>query len=458
MDEKTIKEIVKVQKEYFMAGETLSYERRLCALDKLLKVIIKREEDIEQALYKDLNKSPHESQIAEISLVIDEIKTAKRKLKSWMRKKIVSSPLTSFFSSSYTIKEPLGSVLIMSPWNYPFNLTFMPLVGAIAAGNCVILKTSNYSKHTSKIMKEIIDEAFNKEHICLIEGGRDVNKSILDERYDLIFFTGSTRVGKIVMAKASENLTPVILELGGKSPVIVDESADIKLAARRISFGKILNSGQTCVAPDYLLIDERVKEDFILEYKKNLKNFFHAGDYSKLPKIVNEKHFERLLSLLEGQETIHGGKIFREDLKIEPSLVECKDTASLIMEEEIFGPILPVISYKKIEEALEFIRVRPKPLALYLFTRNKKIENRAVKELSYGGGCINDTVIQLSNPKLPFGGVGNSGMGSYHGKRSFDSFSHEKSILKKAKFFDFDIRYQPYDNKKLRIFKKLNGR
>ena len=342
----------------------------------------------------------------------------------------------------------------MAPWNYPFQLNVVPLIGAIAAGNCAILKPSAYAPHTAKLMEQMVSECFSKKHGAVVLGGREENTLLLEEKFDFIFFTGSTSVGKLVMEKASKHLTPVCLELGGKSPCIVDETANIPLAAKRIVFGKLLNAGQTCVAPDYVYVHNTVKEPLIYYMKQYLSNFLgsYPLDNPNYPKIINEKHFHRLLDLMDCQEIITGG-IGNERGQIAPTILDNVHPDSPVMQEEIFGPILPLLTYHDIEDVITWIRSRPKPLALYLFSNCKTTQKRILRSISFGGGCVNDTIMHLASQYLPFGGVGESGMGSYHGKQSFLTFSHQKSILKKSNHFDLPIRYAPYTSFKEKLLK-----
>lgn len=454
-----IANIVSSQREYFNSGITKSYEYRQEALTKLKKVIIENEQAINAALFADLGKSDFEGYMTEIGMVLTEITFAQKHLKSWMRKKHALTPLAQFYASSFMVAQPYGLVLVMSPWNYPFMLTLDPIVGAICAGNCVTVKPSAYAPKTSAVIAKIIAQAFDPLYVSVIEGGRAENTALLEERFDFIFFTGSVEVGKLVMEKASKNLTPVVLELGGKSPCIIEKTANLKLAARRVAFGKYLNAGQTCVAPDYLLIDRTVKTEFLRYLKIALNDFFGPEPLlcQNYGHIVNEHHFNRLCNLIKSDGKVFYGGNSNEHLQIEPTVICDVTLESPVMQEEIFGPILPVIEFEYISDAIKIITEMPKPLALYLFTTDKKIENRFLTETSFGGGCINDTIIHLATSQMPFGGVGNSGMGSYHGKFSFETFSHRASIVKKANFMDLPIRYQPYTSKKfslLRLFMK----
>ncbi len=455
-----IQQIVAAQRGYFESGHTLPVSARLHALKKLRSCIQSEEEMLRQALFEDLNKSKFESYLCEIGMVLDELGYAIKKLEHWARPKRVPTPLAQFPSRSFVIREPYGVTLIMAPWNYPFLLCLDPLIAAIAAGNCAVLKPSNYAPATSHAIAKLIQAVFPPEWVTVVEGGRAENTALLDQRFDFIFFTGGKTVGQLVMEKASAHLTPVLLELGGKSPVIVDKTADLALTARRIAFGKLLNAGQTCVAPDYVLVDRSIKD----ELARRLQQEFAAmlgpdplqnPDYVR---IINRRHFERLTELLEGETILCGGHSRADERSgwIEPTLVEgtpaCKP-----MQQEIFGPILPILAVDGLEEAIQFVTHHEKPLALYLFTKDKKAEQEVLKRCSFGGGCVNDTVIHLASHHMGFGGVGQSGMGSYHGERGFLAFSHEKSIVKKSLWLDLPMRYLPYksSNEKLvRFFMK----
>lgn len=450
------KELIQKQRSYFHEGECKSVEFRMAQLNRMHDWICKNENLIMKALKKDLNKSSFEAYMAEIGIVKEEIRFTVKHMRKWARPKRVPTPITQFPSASYIYHEPYGVVLIMSPWNYPFVLTIAPLIGAICAGNCAIVKPSAYSVHTTKIIAQMVRELYKDKYVTVIEGGRKENEALLNERFDYIFFTGSVEVGKHVMEKASAHLTPVSLELGGKSPCIVDETADIRLAAKRIVWGKFLNCGQTCVAPDYILVQKSVKDRLIKQIEKNIIKMFgkdacHNQDY---PKMINEKHFERVLGLLRDAHIVCGGGSKSSSLQIEPTVLDNVDWDSPAMQEEIFGPVLPILTFFDIKEAAALVNARPRPLALYLFTKDKKREAFILRNVSYGGGCINDTVVHLATPHMPFGGVGNSGMGGYHGKASFDTFTHDKSILKKALLMDNPMRYAPFKNK-LDILKKI---
>lgn len=448
--------LLQEQRQFFESGRTHSLHFRLTALSKLEQWIKSHEGDILSALKLDLNKAAFESYTTEIGLVRDEIHHTQKHLKQWVKPKRVRGNLKNWPSHGKIFSEPYGVVLIMAPWNYPFQLTLDPLIAALAAGNCVVLKPSNYSKATSKLIKQLCSEIFEPSHVFVIEGGREENTALLDQHFDSIFFTGSPAVGHLVMAAASKFLTPVTLELGGKSPCIVDETADIRLAAKRIVWGKFLNAGQTCVAPDYVWVHESIKSALIEQMIASIKQFYGDALINEaFPKIINEKHFIRLKGLLKNEKIIFGGFDDPVKNKISPTLLDEVLWHSPVMQEEIFGPILPIISYKSKEEIIKKMNTLPKPLATYLFTRSKASEKYFLNHLSFGGGCINDTVVHVASTSLPFGGVGNSGMGNYHGKRGFETFSHSKSILFKSKKWDVPLRYPPYHEKWLKILRKL---
>lgn len=451
-----VEKIIKLQRDYFKTGETLNIDFRTRQLKVLRNAIKEYEEEILEALRLDLNKSSLEGYATEIGISLKDIDFAIKNIKKWTKRIYRKTSIINFPSRSFTIREPYGLTLIISPWNYPFNLSIQPLIGAIAGGNCVIVKTSEYSKHTSKVIEKIMSKYFNENYIRVVQGGKEANQSLLKEKFDYIFFTGSTRVGKVVMESASKNLTPITLELGGKSPTIVCSDADIKIASKRIIWGKLINSGQTCIAPDYLLVDSKIKEKLIKEMIKNIIDFYGERpiENEEYGKIINREHFNRLKCYLKSGDVLFGGNFNEETLSIEPTLLDNVSFQDDIMNEEIFGPILPIIEFNKIEETIELIEKNPTPLALYLFTNNKYTEEKILKEISFGGGCINDTVMHVSSHTLPFGGVGKSGVGSYHGKKTFDTFTHEKSILKKSTLIDIPLRYPPYEGK-LKWVKKI---
>lgn len=447
--------LVARQREFFESGITRPLSFRLEALRKLQKTLLDNENLINEAMKADLNKSSFEAYMTETGMVLDEIRFHLKHLPRWVKTKTVRTPITQFHAKSFVVPEPYGVTLIMSPWNYPLQLCLEPVVGAISGGNCAVIKPSAYAPATSRAIAKIIREAFPPEYMAVVEGGREQNNALLEETFDYIFFTGSVEVGKSVMEAASRHLTPVTLELGGKSPVIVDETANLKLAARRIAFGKVLNAGQTCVEPDYLMIHNSVKESFLKEYTKALKEFFPGGDMSEMPVIISEKHFQRVSQLLKGEKAVIGGGTDESRRFIEPTVLTDISPDSPIMQEEIFGPILPLMTYTELDECIRFIRSRPKPLALYLFTESRAAEKRILNTCSFGGGCVNDTIIHLANPHMGFGGVGYSGMGSYHGKLSFDTFTHYRSIVRKSTWIDLPMRYHPYTEKKFKMIRSL---
>ena len=449
--------LIEKQRAFFNEGHTKKLEFRISMLQKLRSAIKSNESLFYDAMKKDMNKCPAEVYMTETGMVLEEISFHLRHLSKWMKNKKVTTPIAQFPSKSFVSPEPYGVVLIMSPWNYPVLLSIGPLIGAISAGCTAVVKPSAYAEETSKAIAEVLKGAFSEEYIAVIEGGREENKALLNERFDYIFFTGSQSVGRLVMKKASEYLTPVTLELGGKSPVIIDKTANIKIAARRIAFGKVLNAGQTCVAPDYLFIHNDVKDEFIKAYQLALDEFFTDGKMDSMNTIINKKHFDRVAKLLECGRIVLGGRTEPETLFVEPTLTDIDDLNSPIMSEEIFAPILPIIAYEDIRECIDYIVKKPKPLALYLFTGDASVEKQVLNKCSFGGGCINDTIIHIATPHMGFGGVGDSGMGSYHGKKSFDTFTHYRSIVKKAAWLDLPIRYRPYSkfkDKLLRMFLK----
>lgn len=454
MDESVISGYLKKQREYFQSGATLSVKFRIEKLKILRETIRKYEKEIGKALRADLGKSDFEGYMCETGLVLSEISYMIRHTKKFAKEKRVKTPLAQFASRSYKKPSPFGNVLIMSPWNYPFLLTFDPLVDAISAGNTAIVKPSAYSPATSEIIAKIIRECFEEEYVAVVTGGRKENASLLEQKFDFVFFTGSQSVGKEVLRKTAENLTPAVLELGGKSPCIVDSSAKVKLAAKRIVFGKYLNCGQTCVAPDYILCHKDIKDEFVKEVIEQVKIQFSEfplenSDYGK---IINEKHFDRISGLIDNKKVVIGGEKDKETLKISPTVMDNVTWDDAVMQEEIFGPIMPILTFEDLDEVISMLNSQPKPLALYFFSQNKKNIAKVTERCSYGGGCINDTIIHLATSEMSFGGVGESGMGSYHGKDGFFAFSHTKSIVDKKTWIDLPIRYQPY---KRGFFSKL---
>ncbi|MBN2504384.1 MAG: aldehyde dehydrogenase [Bacilli bacterium] len=439
---------------FYATGATKSIQYRIEALKHLRKNIVESETAIADALKADLGKSGFESYMTEIGLVLSEIDVTIKKLRRWAKPKRVRTPLALFHAKSWSSPEPYGVVLIMSPWNYPFNLSLIPLVGALGAGNVVVVKPASYAEHTGIQIKKLLEMTFPKDYVQVVLGGRQENQKLLDTKFDYIFFTGSIPVGKEVMAKASQHLTPVTLELGGKSPCLIDLDVDIKLAAKRIVFGKIINAGQTCIAPDYVLVPNKIKDELVEAMKQSIQEFFGENPLNNpdLPKIINQKHLNRLLGLLEGQKIVYGGNTM--DNRLSPTLLTDVSWEDPVMQEEIFGPILPIIAYDELDEVLEKITSRDKPLAFYLFTKNKKFEKHVLASVSFGGATINDTLMHFASHNLGFGGVGASGIGKYHGKASFDTFSNHRSIVRRSDWIDLPFRYHPYDEKKKSFLKK----
>lgn len=446
MTEIEIRQIVENQRTYFYTGATLPLSHRIEALKKIQSYILTHEAEIGKAIRKDLGKSDFESYMCETGLVLSEITYMLKHIRSFAKEKNVLTPLTQFHSRSFKKPSPYGVALIMSPWNYPFLLTIDPLIDALAAGNTVVLKPSAYSPYTSTVIQSMIKECFDTRYVAVITGGRAENTCLLNEHFDYIFFTGSQTVGKEVMRHAAAHLTPVTLELGGKSPCIVEESANIKLAARRIVFGKYLNCGQTCVAPDYIYCDRKIKDQLLAEIKRQIKRQFRSEPLTNknYGKIINEKHFDRITKLIDSSKVVFGGKCDRTTLKIEPTVMDHVTFDDAVMQEEIFGPILPILTYDSLDQAIHKINSMPHPLALYVFTSDKTAARKVTARCGFGGGCINDTIIHLATSEMGFGGFGESGMGSYHGKDGFRTFSHYKSIVDKKTWLDLPMRYQPY--------------
>ena len=456
MEKMMIEKAVAGQREYFRTGATLPAAFRKAMLKRLYDTIKLHEDEIMAALKADLGKDPFEAYATEVSMVLHELKSLSRMVGKWTRPERVSMPLAHFHSKSWICNEPYGVVLVMSPWNYPFQLTMMPLAGAIACGNCCVVKPSEYSFHTSEIIEKILKEVFPEDHVCTVRGGREENQSLLEQKFDYIFFTGSPHVGHIVMEKASVHLTPVTLELGGKSPCIVDSNCNVDLAAKRIVWGKFLNAGQTCIAPDYIYVHKAVKEKLVEAMKKYVAEFY--GNYpiasGYLPKIINHKHLDRLVGLMERENVLLGGYVSQGKCMIEPTLLDGVTWDSPVMQEEIFGPILPILTFEDFKEVVPALIGKEKPLALYLFSDDKAHQKEIISRLSFGGGCINDTIIHIANPKLPFGGAGGSGMGQYHGIYSLQTFSHKKSVVRKFNYIDIFLRYPPFKNH-LSLLKKI---
>lgn len=453
MTEREIQEIIAKQQRFFATGATLPLEARLQALKKLKAAIQKEEALIQEALHKDLGKSNMESYMCETGMVLSELTYLISHLPSYTKEHRVLTPLAQSVSRSYKKPSPYGTVLIMSPWNYPFMLTLEPLADAIAAGNTALVKPSAYSPSVSAVIEKLLSQCFDPEYVAVVLGGREENQCLLGQKFDYIFFTGSQAVGKEVLLHAAEHLTPVTLELGGKSPCIVDSSANLRLAARRIVFGKFLNCGQTCVAPDYILCDQQIKAQLETQLKRQIRRQFGAQPLKNknYGKIINRKHFDRIRALIDPSKTLCGGNVLEKELKIEPTVMTNVSWNDPVMQQEIFGPVLPILTYQNLEKAVEKIESLPRPLALYLFSSNQKTIRYITSHCRYGGGCINDTIIHLATSRMGFGGVGESGMGAYHGKAGFDTFTHYKSIVDKKTFLDLPMRYQPYR----RLYEKL---
>ena len=449
-----IADIVAAQREYFASGATLEYEFRRKQLQRLAKALKEWHKPLCEALWHDLHKSEQEAVLTETSIVAGEVKNHLKHLKRWMRVERCSTPLKMMPSRSRIISEPLGSALIIAPWNYPVQLLLNPLVGAISSGCTALLKSSPYVPQVSKVIEHMIKATFEERYVAVVQGNREVNQQLLEQRFDIIFFTGSPSLGRKVMEAAAKNLTPVVLELGGKSPCIVDVGADIELSARRIAWGKTLNAGQTCIAPDYLLIHHSKQERFIEEFKKAVKRL-HGDDVRQskhFVRLVNERAFDRVSSYLNDGKVVAGGHIVREERYIEPTLLADVKPSAPVMQEEIFGPVLPMITFDEREEVVRFITEREKPLAFYYFGKEEKAW-KMIRHTSSGGACINDTIMHIANENLPFGGVGNSGMGSYHGRLSFDVFSHRRAVVITPTWLDLPFRYMPY--KAFKLVKRL---
>lgn len=435
--------LIQKQREFFFQGKSKDVSYRVKALEKLKTMIKDHEKELMQALKQDLNKSEFDAYLTEIGILLEEIRFTLKHVENWAKPRKVKSSLTTVGAKGYIYPEPYGVALIISPWNYPFQLAIAPLIGAIAAGNCAIIKPSELTPATSALLAKIIQKTFPEEYIAVVVGGVETSQALLKEKFDYIFFTGSVPVGKIIMEAASKHLTPVTLELGGKSPCIIHKDANLKLAAKRIAWGKFINSGQTCIAPDYLFVHSEVKSEFLQNFKEAVEEIYGKNviESQKMTRIVSERHFERLAFFLKNGSIYFGGGHDVSKLTIEPTVLTDITWDDEVMQDEIFGPILPVLEYTDLQGIIHQVNERPKPLALYLFSESKQIEETILNQISFGGGCVNDTVYHLSTPHLPFGGVGESGIGAYHGKGSFDVFSHEKSILKQTTKFDLPFRY-----------------
>lgn len=463
----TTKEILEKQRAFFKAGYSLDVKGRKAALKILANTIRELQDEILEALRKDLGKSDMESYMCEVGLALSEIGDTARHIRKWARPRCAATPIVHFPSRSRVIPEPYGNVLIMAPWNYPFLLSISPLISAIAAGNTAIIKPSAYAPATSAILKKIVDETFTEDYVAVVEGGRDVNTDLLEQKFDYIFFTGSKTVGRVVMEKASRHLTPVTLELGGKSPVIIDSKCDIRMAATRVVFGKYLNLGQTCVAPDHVFVHESRYDEFIACCKEQITRMFTQSplandDYGK---IISPKHYTRLVETLDEvrDKIVTGGTLEPDKLRIEPTILALGSLQReadgwnvdryRIMQEEIFGPMMPVITYSEISDVVDYVDEHDRPLACYIFTSDRGLKKELLAHLHFGGGCVNNTIVHLATDYMPFGGVGASGMGNYHGKWGFETFSHMKSVLDTGTWLDLPLRYQPYTDGKLKLVK-----
>ena len=455
--ENNFKPTLEKQRAFFASNQTKNTKFRITQLKKLIQILKANEPLLNDALYKDFKKSPFETYETELAIIYHEIKLAISKLSSWSKTKRVGSGLSNFPGKSFIIPEPFGNILVIGAWNYPYQLSILPAVSALAAGNTAIIKPSELSLNASQAMAKIINENFDESILHVIEGGVEETTTLLKHPFDYIFYTGSTAVGKIIMRAASENLTPVALELGGKSPTIIEKDANLKMAAKRIVWGKFLNGGQTCVAPDYLLVHESVKDKLIIEIKNQIKAI-HGEipmDSEAFVRIINPRHYNRILQLIDTKKICLGGESNEADLYIAPTVMDNVTFDDKVMEEEIFGPILPIIEFDNLDWAISMVKNRPKPLALYVFTSSSKNIDKIFHEISFGGGAVNDAVVQLANSNLPFGGVGNSGMGNYHGKAGFDTFSHTKSIYKHSTLIELPVKYTPYTNWKKQLLQKM---
>lgn len=451
-----IERIIEKQRKFFISQGTKSISRRQQVLKALRKEITAHEHEINNALHNDFKKSAFETYLSETGIVLADLDLTISKLRTWSKPERIRASLLNFPSSDHIYSEPYGNVLIIAPWNYPFQLALAPLVAAVAAGNTVILKPSELTPSTSALILKIINNVFTEDHVQVIEGGVETSQDLLSLRWDYIFFTGSVNVGKIVAKAAAENLTPVTLELGGKNPCIIDNTSNLKLAAKRIVWGKFLNAGQTCIAPDYILIKEEIKEKFIDSLKIEIEKAYtktpeESPDY---PRIISDKNFDRLANMLQGENIVFGGHLIKDDLYISPTIIDSPTLESEVMKDEIFGPILPIIPYTTDDDIFKVVNHYNKPLSLYIFSSRKKFAHKIIESLSFGGGAINDTLVHFANHRLPFGGVGNSGIGAYHGKMSFDTFSHKKAMTKRANWLDIPFRYAPYKGK-MNLIKKV---
>ena len=463
LSKEQLMDIKETQRHWFyFKDKSFTPGQRALLLKALQLTIRKYEDEILESLYLDLGRHKVESYVGEVAIVYEELRRHIRNVMLWARPKKVPSPLSIFPSKSRIYKEAYGNVLIIAPWNYPFQLALMPLIGAISAGNTAVIKPSEFSPNTGRVLDKIISEVFQKEMVKVVLGAKETSKMLLDMKWDKVFFTGSPSIGKKVMEKCAENLTPVTLELGGKSPVIINDTSNMRVCTDRILFGKASNSGQVCVAPDYVLVKETLLVDFVKSFKASCDKMFPGQGmerYEQMARIIRKDAFDRIVDELQEVDVLLGGGFDDEKLKIEPTLVDGGRASEPLdipfMEREIFGPVLPVLTYRTLDEAIEYVVKGEKPLALYLFTGHKKVEKKVLSKVSFGGGCINDTLIHLANGRLPLGGVGMSGMGAYHGRKSFDTFTHEKSVVKKGVLIDIPLRYMPFTDKKYSLIRKI---
>ena len=456
---RTLEQIKKIQKEFFLKNKTRPWKFRDRQLQLLFDALRDHKEEIITAVQKDLGRPYTEAFVTEVGFILDEIRTLRRGLKKWMKPKKIFPGLLILPGRAKIVREPVGQVLVIAPWNYPFQLGLTPLVGALAAGNCCVIKPSEYTPHSTKVMREILTRIFSEEYVAVFEGGPATSGHLLEKPWDHIFFTGSTKVGRVIAEKAAKTLSPATLELGGKSPCIIDETCNLKLAAKRVMWGKFFNTGQTCVAPDYLIIHKSVKDKFLKLCVKNIEVFFGKNP-SKSPdygRIVSKQHTERLASFLELGKVHTGGIANISDRYLSPTIIEALDTTDKLMTEEIFGPILPVITYEDLDHVVEDLNKKDRPLALYLFSKDQDSIDKVMEQTSFGGGCINDVVMHLANHNLPFGGIGNSGFGRYHGEYSFNTFSHHKSIVTQSSWLDIPARYPPLGAFKRKLFEFIMG-
>ena len=453
----TYEELLNKQRVFFNSNTTKSVKFRKEQMKKLLHILKTHEKELDNAIYADFKKSSFENFATELSLIYSELKHSIKMVNYWSKKKYVGTNLANFPGSSYIIPEPLGNTLIIGAWNYPYLLSLHPAISALAAGNTVLIKPSELAMNTSNLMAKLINDNFDSQYFHVVEGGVTETTELLKQKFDKIFYTGSSSVGKIILKAAAEHLSPVVLELGGKSPAIITKGASIKMAAKRLVWGKFLNGGQTCVAPDYLMVDKSVKKKLVEEIIIQIRKI-HGDDPQKseaFVRIINPRHFARIIKLLDKNKIITGGQTDEQDLYIAPTIMDNVNWEDAVMKEEIFGPILPIIEYENLDDAIDQIKTQPKPLALYLFTNKKSIRDRIFHEISFGGGALNETIMHLANPNLPFGGVGNSGTGNYHGEYGFAAFSHQKSIIQKPNWFEPFVKYAPYNAFKLSILKRL---